>query len=326
MYERPADLSDAEIADALHEHWRLDVAEVRYAAVGYGGYHWTVLDTAGDRWFATASRLTDLADVADLRATMGAARDLADAGLDFVVAPARARTGEVVIPVGSGYAISVFRFADGTPLRWNDDLGAADRLAVVDMLAALHTARLPADSVPIRDLNPRSRSQLEISLRERGRPWRGGPYAEAARALVSEHADGLTAALAAFDRLAAAVAASSSLVLTHGEPHTGNLIRRGASYLLIDWDTAGLAMPERDLWWILSDSGAEAARYAELTGHEVSQRAVALYRLRWDLDDAGLLLADFRSPHAQDKDTEVGWAGLADAVQRLATVNVGEVN
>jgi spectinomycin phosphotransferase len=321
VHERPADLADAEMADALQQHWRLDVAEVRYAAVGYGAYHWTVRDTAGLRWFATASRLTGTADLTDLRATMGAARDLADAGLDFVVAPVRARTGEIVIPAGPYYAISVFPFAEGTPLRWADVLSAADRLTVADMLAALHSARRPAGPVPLRDLNPRSRSQLENSLRERGRPWRGGPYAEAARALLSEHADGLVAALAAFDELAAAVAASSSLVLTHGEPHPGNLVRRGDKFMLTDWDTVGLAPPERDLWWILSDSGAEAARYAELTGHEASQQAVALCRMRWDLDDVGLLLADFGSPHVQDQDTEAGWAALADAVLRLATMS-----
>ena len=37
---------------------------------------------------------------------------------------------------------------------------------------------------------------------------------------------------------------------------------------------------------------------------------MSLYRLRWDLDDIGLLLADFRAAHREDKDTEVGWAGL----------------
>jgi spectinomycin phosphotransferase len=141
---------------------------------------------------------------------------------------------------------------------------------------------------------------------------------------VSRHAAGLVAALAHFDDLAAQVAAADAdLVVTHGEPHPGNLIRRGASYLLIDWDTAGLAPPERDLWWVLSGAGsgsaAEAARYAELTGHQLSQPALALYRLRWDLDDVGLLLADFRGPHRQNEDTEQGWAALDAAVQRLAS-------
>ena len=320
MHERPADLSDADLAAAVRQYWRLAVAEVRYAPVGYGGYHWTVLGTAGLQWFATASRLTGAGDVADLRATMRAARELADAGLDFVVAPVPARGGDVLIEGVPGYAISLFPFADGIPVQWGEALGASDRVAVTELLAVLHTAGPLVGGVPVRSLSPRSRHYLDDSLRERGRLWRGGPYAEAARALVSKHASGLAAALADFDDLAAQVAAvDAGLVLTHGEPHPGNLIRRGADYLLIDWDTAGLAPPERDLWWVLSDSGTEAARYAELTGRQVSEPAVAFYRMRWDLDDVGLLLADFRGPHRKDEDTEQGWAALGAAVRRLAS-------
>lgn len=185
------------------------------------------------------------------------------------------------------------------------------------MLAGLHSQQ-PDPGLPGRPLRPASRGTLERALQERGDTWHGGPYAEAARALVSEQAPGLRQALSQFDELCAAVAAAGQPpVITHGEPHPGNLLRRGDSYLLIDWDTAGLAQPERDLWWIATDSGAESARYTELTGREVSQTALALYRLRWDLDDTGLLLADFRSPHREDQDTEVGWAGLNGAVRRL---------
>ena len=57
MYERPADLTDAELAAALRRYWALDIPGVSYAAVGYGGYHWTATDATGTRWFATASRL-----------------------------------------------------------------------------------------------------------------------------------------------------------------------------------------------------------------------------------------------------------------------------
>jgi spectinomycin phosphotransferase len=320
VHERPADLSDAELATAVGRHWRLEVAQVRYAPVGYGGYHWTVTDAAGLRWFATASRRTGAGEVADLRATMRTARELADAGLDFVVAPAPGWGGDALVAGPNGYAISLFPFADGIPGQWGEAITARDRVAVTELLAVLHTAGPLAGGVPVRSLNPRSRDYLDDSLRERGRPWRGGPYAEAARALVSRHASGLVAALAEFDELAAQVAAEhAGLVLTHGEPHPGNLIRRGADYLLIDWDTVGLAPPERDLWWVLSDAGTEAARYAELTGRDVSEPAVALYRKRWDLDDVGLLLADFRAPHRQDEDTAKGWAALATAVPRLAS-------
>src|SRR5215469_4398732 len=179
MYERPAGLTDAEVADALRERWLLDVMELDYAAVGFGGYHWTAVDAEGARWFATASRVTDPTDIADLRATMEAARDLADAGLGFVVAPVRAANGEVVSQAGASYGMTVFPFIDGVPLNCTDVLSPADRLLVVDMLAALHTAASPRRPVPVRDLNPRSRAQLERALSGRDDPWLGGPYSEA---------------------------------------------------------------------------------------------------------------------------------------------------
>jgi spectinomycin phosphotransferase len=321
MYERPAGLTDAEVALALREGWLLDVMELDYAAVGFGGYHWTAVDAAGTRWFATASRVTDPTDIADLYATMEAARDLADAGLAFVVPPVRAANGEVVRQAGAGYAITVFPFIDGVPLTWRDVLSPADRLVVVHMLAALHTAASPRRPVPVRDLNPRSRVELERALSGRDGPWLGGAYREAVRALISDHADALMTALTAYDALVDEVAATSSPVLTHGELHPGNLIRQSGSFCLIDWDTAGLAPPERDLWSILSDTGAEGARYAELTDHQVSQAALDLYRQRWDIDEIGLTLADLKAAHHRDQDTEVGWAALVAAVRGLASAS-----
>ena len=39
------------------------------------------------------------------------------------------------------------------------------------------------------------------------------------------------------------------LVVTHGEPHAGNVMRRSdGRHLLVDWDTVAVAPPERDLW------------------------------------------------------------------------------
>jgi aminoglycoside phosphotransferase (APT) family kinase protein len=37
--------------------------------------------------------------------------------------------------------------------------------------------------------------------------------------------------------------------LTHGEPHPGNVIGTDDGWLLVDWDTAAIAQPERDLWF-----------------------------------------------------------------------------
>ena len=72
--------------------------------------------------------------------------------------------------------------------------------------------------------------------------------------------------LARFDGLLDRVQkARGPYVITHGEPHPGNLLRTLTGLRLIDWDMIALARPERDLWnscprsSFLSRSSAAAA-------------------------------------------------------------------
>jgi spectinomycin phosphotransferase len=315
--ERPSDISDRELAAVLLAKWELAVAGLRYLPVGFGGYHWLATDAAASRWFVT---VTDLAGPygADLHAAMETAADLAARGLDFAVVPVRTAQGQVVARLGARYAVTVFPYVRGEAGRWGDPLSAADRLAITAMLAALH-AVAPPGQAPVRALGLAGRGELSLALRERHVRWTTGPYAEPARGLLAEHADGLVSALDRFDALVRQVGSDGRpLVITHGEPHPGNLLRDGPGFLLVDWDSVGIAPPERDLHWVLTDYGHEAAAYTAMTGHTVSQDAVALYRLRWPLDDIRLFLAELRGPHRADADTGTSLAGLATSLEALA--------
>src|SRR5262249_50034242 len=110
-----------------------------------------------------------------------------------------------------------------------------------------------------------------------------------------------------FDALADRVRGTgAALVLTHGEPHPGNVIFAGDRILMVDWDTLGLAVPERDLWML--DAGDELTHYTEVSGRPVDDTAIALYRLRWKLDDIAAFVHLFRSPHGDDADTARAWS------------------
>jgi aminoglycoside phosphotransferase (APT) family kinase protein len=65
--------------------------------------------------------------------------------------------------------------------------------------------------------------------------------------LLDTHAAGVSALLTAYDTLARQVAGHPDrFVVTHGEPHAGNVLLTRRGPVLVDWDTVLAAPPERD--------------------------------------------------------------------------------
>lgn len=319
MRDRPAGVGESELKLALAEGWHIHAAALRYAPVGGGSYHWIVRDGQDARWFATVDDLDDKSWLGDTRAAVGAglraAMDTAlalrhHAGLRFVVAPMPARHGETVRPVGPKYAVAVFPFVNGASGRFGEDLPATERDQVMDMLAELHQATPTVTSAPLARIGLARRGEIETALSELGQPWHGGPFSEPARALLASTARKIRHLLDTFDQLAEHVAAAREPVITHGEPHSANIIRAGPGRMLIDWDTVGLAPPERDLWMIVTGTGDEARRYSQATGRAVDPSALAFYRTRWALDDISAFVRQFRASHRRTADTEHLWRGL----------------
>ena len=320
---------------ALADGWGLAAVTLRYAPVGGGSYHWVVTDDQRKRWFVTVDDLDDKgwlgrtrpAVFAGLRTAMQAAVTLRDqAALGFVVAPVPARDGEPVRPLGARYAVAVFPFLRGAPGRWGEVRPAPERAELAEMLAALHRVDPAAVRLPRRDIGLSWRGDLEVALRELDRPWDGGPFAEPARTLLTGAAPRIRQRLDTLDRWAADGAAVGETVITHGEPHPGNVIRvadlpgtpppRGR-LMLIDWDTVGLARPERDLWMLASDTGDELRYYTELSGRPVDVAVIGLYRMRWALDDLSCFVRDLRAPHHRTPGSEHAWQALEITVAQL---------
>jgi spectinomycin phosphotransferase len=350
---------------ALADGWELSAETLRYAPVGGGSYHWVVTGDAGEQWFVTVDDLDDKgwlgrtrpAVFAGLRAAMDAALRLRrDVGLAFVAAPVPALDGRPLRPLGDAHAVAVFPFLHGTPGEWDKPLPAPDLDELMAMLAALHGVNPAAVRLPRREAEVSWRDDLETALRELARPWTGGPFTEPARELLAGAAVPVRRGLDALDRWASALAAPENLVITHGEPHPGNIIRvapdpaadpapardhaarsaadpapardhaaRSAAdpapacgaIMLIDWDTVGLAPPERDLWMVATETGDELRRYTELTGRPVDRAAIKRYRLRWALDDLSCFVRDLRAPHRRTPGTEHAWESLEITISEI---------
>jgi spectinomycin phosphotransferase len=313
-------VGDNEIKDVVADCWGLRIGELRYFPEGGGAYHW--IGYAGDarRWFVTCDDLdtkpwfgSDRDAVFDsLRAAYGTAADLRGAGLAFVVAPVASISGVPAERVDERHSVSVFDYVDGEPGQWGRPVGPRACKELVTMLAQLHQGTPALGGVARRGLALPGRADLDDALDDLDRPWNGGPLSELARRELATHMREVVGSLADLDRFAVREdAMDSEAVVTHGEPHPGNLIRTRAGLVLIDWDTVALARPERDLWMIGdADDDVVVTAYRDLTGIRLDPEALAAYRLLWALTDVAAFTARLRGEHQRDRDAEKALAAL----------------
>jgi len=317
MRDKPDGVAESELAWALADGWGIEARSARYLPVGAGSYHWAVTGDDGRPRFVTVDDLG--VDVAPRTAAFAARRrafDTAlalrrDAGLAFVVAPIPTRSGSTLWRLNSRYAVSMCPLVDGEAGEFGPHR-PQDRAEVVALLVELHRATpVVSARAPRADLVLPGRDRLQEALSELDREWHGGPFAEPARRLLAARTDHLEQLLGDFDRLADEVRRTrQDWVVTHGEPHPGNLIRSFAGLRLIDWDTVQIAPPERDLWMLGGDSDDVLSGYSWATGRPVHASGLALYQLWWDLADIAIYVDDVRRPHRATEDITASWTYL----------------
>ncbi|MFD2765834.1 phosphotransferase [Micromonospora eburnea] len=298
--------------------------------MGFGSYHWSATDQHGSEWFVKVDDLGFAEDGREeefgrLGRSQGTALTLhRDAGLEFVLAPVPAEDGAPLWRLSSRYALSVFPMIAGTAGEFGPHR-REDLAEVTGFLAELHRATpAVAHLAPRAELLLPGRDGLNAALADLGRPWTGGPHSEAARDLLTLHEERVRQWLDRFDRLVDEVRGDGSdWVVTHGEPHPGNVMRSPTGAWLIDWATVQMAPLERDMW-MLTDAfagmlreepaGADEqllAQYSRISDRTVSPAGVALYRLWWPLADVAAFLDDLRRPHSEGEDAAAALKYLA---------------
>jgi spectinomycin phosphotransferase len=309
-----------QLVGAVRQEWGLQVSQFEYFPEGGGAYHWVAHGEEGRRWFITCDDL-DIkpwlgsnrdAVFAGLLTAYGAAVELRDrAGLLFVVAPFPTIAGEPAARIDDRHSAAVFPYVSGVPGVWGQPAAPDERHRLVEILADLHRATRMVSAVPRRGLQIPARRAFEANLQSLDHPWNASPLAEAARRELVGHAELIAHWLAALDQLIYTLDSRGvDLVITHGEPHPGNLIRNQDEFAFVDWDTVALARPERDLWMLDDSDGEARAAYEEVTGQALDPKALAAYRLAWALADIAAFTSELRGGHGPNADTEKALAAL----------------
>jgi spectinomycin phosphotransferase/16S rRNA (guanine(1405)-N(7))-methyltransferase len=325
----PDGLTETELMAALDRGWGMTITSTEYRAVGWGSHHWEVADAAGSRWFVTVDELENkrlsaseplAAGFARLRAALAAAMDLRACGRTFVVAPAPTRDGEPLARVNGRFGVAVYPFVAGQSFDWEEFSSPAHRLSVLGLLVDTHTAPPAASQRALADdFTVPCRDELEAAYAPAGDVADCGPYARPVSLLVRQYAAPIQRLLARYDALVLeARVQGTRRVLTHGEPHPGNTMLTAGGWMLIDWDTALVAPPERDLWDLDPGDGSILDAYANATGTSPRPSLLDLYRLRWDLADIAVDVSRFRRPHAGNIDDDKSWELLSSLIKRVS--------
>jgi spectinomycin phosphotransferase len=292
----PAAVGESSLKATMSSQWSIEVDGVRYVPKGAGSYHWSAERDGLATHFVTVDDL-------DAKPWIGRDRDSTFEGLsaayetawvlyhedrvDAVVAPVRAADGTVTSRLADQFSIAVFPYIDGDAGSWGDPISRRDRVQLLHELARLHrSSRARCADIRRRPHELPDRDALLAALASLDRSWHGGEFSEPARRALSENAWRVHNSLARFDELAAQLDRSElEVVVTHGEPHPGNLIHVHGGLRMIDWDTVALAEPERDLWMLEDGEDDALDAYTELAGKTINRAALEFYRLAWTLSD-----------------------------------------
>jgi spectinomycin phosphotransferase len=331
MKTPPRDLEAGTIAAALSAHWDLDAVALTYAPLGGGSHHWIAQTTDGERWFITVDDLrseylgaNEERAFAVLGTAFQAAAALRDvAKLAFVIAPIADRSGGWLRRLDERYSMAVFPFVDVEPTAFGAFPHIADKDEAMRLVGEIHNATAQLAVAPLREETFRvpKRTEFLQALSAVDSPWNAGPYAEPARRLLREHTTALHRRLGQLDRLAVEVLADrAGWVVSHGEPHAGNVIRtRSGNMVVVDWSDVAYAPPERDLWMLLDEANPDWSAYRAVTGvTALSERALAAYRLYWNLRDIAVFVSRCRAPHDRTAAMATGWAELQAYVTGVA--------
>ncbi len=329
MFTRPPELDEDALSASLRDWWAFEAAALDYEPVGFGAHHWKATDASEQARFVTVHDLTakrrDDTEPEDevcrrLTASFSAAAALEDAGLAFVLAPTPGADGRIVDRLDDRFTLAVHPYLVGRPAGDDGEFESQDdRLTVLDLVVQVHgatdAARPHAD---VDDLTVPHLEDIAAALDALGTSWDTGPYGELARQVLDQHALGVGQLVRAYDRLAEQVLQlQHRAVLTHGEPHAGNVLVVDGRFLLIDWDTALLAVAERDLWDLDPGDGSILASYERATGLTPAREALDLYRLRYDLTEIGGYLGELRRPHTETADIAESWKNLRHVLRPM---------
>ncbi len=323
MIAEHPDISARRVGELVRREWLVDVNTVDALPSGSSCWHWVLGDDEGPRWFATMDPVPTDRERSALLEAFESAWELAQ-HLPFAVAPVHTRDARIAVDVDEGLLLTLTPFQESVPFGVGPLADDGDRVVVAALVGELHGRSRPRRLAVWRPQLGRHADggQRDLEHRLAQDAWSGGPWSAPAGRLVLDARPVLHAALRRYVLLAAAVTHNlERWVVTHGQPHTGNLVRTADGPRLLDWSTVALAPRERDLREVLGEADGEEPWYSYMESggrpDPLSPDTLELFELEQHLSVLCESAARFSRPHEDTPDERRRFVALEGALGTL---------
>jgi spectinomycin phosphotransferase len=314
MLDKP-NISEPLMAACLLEHYGLAAAKIVFLPIGADEntavYH-LVADHRAPYFLKVRS-----GDFDETSATLP--KFLADQGIKQIIAPIETIKQQLWASFDR-YNLVLYPFIEG---RSGFDVELSDRnwvdLGIV--LRAIHDAILPSTIMLRlrRETYPSQwRDMVKTFLARNEVPFVDSPAAKLAAFLRTRHEEILKLVERAEQLALVLQTQTPEFVLCHADIHAGNvLIDMKDDLYIVDWDTAVLAVKERDLMFVgagvggtWSDPKDEAPFYQGYGQTKTDPLALAYYRYERIVEDIAVMCQQMFSKGVGHKDSEEGFRQL----------------
>ncbi|MCS4592672.1 phosphotransferase [Brevibacterium sediminis] len=249
MLAPPEQIGKLELIENIEYWYGIDAGELEFQPSGEDSWNFRI----GSLWWVSVRR--------DFRGHVppayAAARELADSGIDFIIAPTRNRDSNCTSYLArSGLPLVVYPWSRAVPIGQVRSPYLASCLA--DLLAVVHRSSVE-EVLPKEDFKLAAVESLYEHLTWADRVVNPANYSsdDDLHNLLSNHRAFLLRLLDDTVRIGAILRERApSLFLTHGDPSATNFLKEDGKILLVDWGGACLAPAERDWFHLRKNFGS----------------------------------------------------------------------
>lgn len=247
-------IGELELVRWLQENYPLQIVKLVSVPKGEIGDNYIAITSDNEKYFLKIYLRSKLHidNPQGLENTLGLTSRLHELGIQNIPYPIKTKTGSMEANFGE-YSIAISNFIDGE----NPEITPKVATKFAKLISKVHQVNVENINLPVEPFDTTYANKLREQLETLEKGAQSNKQKEKLKSLLLPHKTLFFSQLKKLDEFCErAKQKEKTLVVTHGDLIPDNLLldKNGGAFI-VDWDTARLSPPERDVWFFASAYG-----------------------------------------------------------------------